>query len=174
MSDYVLGSDAVLDLEDIWDYIATDSMDAADWWIAKLFDAFETIARNPGIGHKREELTDYEVLFWTVGAYLIIYRTGPRHPFTVEIVDAMRQVPAPTFPTCPTVSLRRRLSISTFPSSVATGASAPPTYKRSGNLSLSRHAAPEIPNQLTRRKAVRVTNSRSDNNSLPQSRVQSL
>ena len=43
MSGYVLGSDAVLDLEDIWEYIAADSIDAADRWIAKLFDAFETI-----------------------------------------------------------------------------------------------------------------------------------
>lgn len=57
MSEYLLGSDAVLDLEDIWDYIAADSADAADRWIAKLFDAFETIARMPGIGHKREDLT---------------------------------------------------------------------------------------------------------------------
>jgi plasmid stabilization system protein ParE len=43
VSGYVLGSDAVLDLEDIWEYIAADSIDAADRWIAKLFDAFETI-----------------------------------------------------------------------------------------------------------------------------------
>jgi plasmid stabilization system protein ParE len=35
VSDYILGSDAVLDLEDIWDYIAADSIDAADRWIAK-------------------------------------------------------------------------------------------------------------------------------------------
>src|ERR1039458_3485085 len=32
VSQYVLGADAVLDLEDIWDYIATDSTDAADRW----------------------------------------------------------------------------------------------------------------------------------------------
>jgi antitoxin ParD1/3/4/toxin ParE1/3/4 len=67
VSDYILGSDAVLDLEDIWDYIATDSIDAADRWIAKLFDAFEGIVRMPGIGHRREDLTPYAVLFWTVG-----------------------------------------------------------------------------------------------------------
>lgn len=48
MSEYVLGADAVLDLEDIWEYIASDSLAAADRWIAKLFDAF-------GIGHRREE-----------------------------------------------------------------------------------------------------------------------
>lgn len=101
MSAYVIGSEAVLDLEDIWDYIATDSMDAADGWIAKLFDAFDTIARMPGIGHKREDLTDYAVLFWTVGAYLIIYRVNPRQ--VVEIVavtQGARDIPA---------FLRRRL-----------------------------------------------------------------
>lgn len=41
MSDYVLGSDAVLDLEDIWDYIAADNVAAADRWAARLFDAFD-------------------------------------------------------------------------------------------------------------------------------------
>jgi len=29
VSDYILGADAVLDLEDIWEYIAADSVDAA-------------------------------------------------------------------------------------------------------------------------------------------------
>ena len=69
MKEYVLGCEAVLDLEDVWEYIATDSADAADRWIAKLFDAFDDIARMPGIGHRRKDLTDYAVLFWTVGAY---------------------------------------------------------------------------------------------------------
>ncbi|HEY6291040.1 MAG TPA: type II toxin-antitoxin system RelE/ParE family toxin [Terriglobia bacterium] len=55
MSEYVLGADAVLDLEDIWEYIASDSLAAADRWIAKLFDAFEEVADTPGIGHRREE-----------------------------------------------------------------------------------------------------------------------
>lgn len=32
MSSYVLGVDAELDLDDIWEYIAGDSIDAADRW----------------------------------------------------------------------------------------------------------------------------------------------
>jgi hypothetical protein len=28
------------------------------------------------IGHKREDVTSYAVLFWPIGAYLIIYRAG--------------------------------------------------------------------------------------------------
>jgi len=84
MNAYVLSEDAGLDLDDIWEYIARDNIDAADQWTGKLFDAFEAIGRTPGIGHKRENLTGcYPVLFFPVGAYLIIYRaTLP----TVEIV----------------------------------------------------------------------------------------
>jgi len=62
MSGYVLGSDASLDLDDIWEYIAADSIDAADRWIGKLFDAFEALGRTPGMGHKREDLTWHPVL----------------------------------------------------------------------------------------------------------------
>ena len=63
MSGYVLGADAALDLDDIWEYIAQDDVDAADRWIAKLYDAFEALARTPGMGHRREDLTEYPVLF---------------------------------------------------------------------------------------------------------------
>ena len=95
MSDYILGDDAVLDLEDVWEYVARDSVEAADGWIAKLFEAFEMVARAPGIGHKREDWTNYPVLFSTAGAYLIIYRATPGQ--SVEIVavtQGSRDIPA--------------------------------------------------------------------------------
>ena len=49
MSGYVLGVDADFDPDDIWEYIAADSIDAADRWVAKLFDAFEALGRTPGM-----------------------------------------------------------------------------------------------------------------------------
>lgn len=77
MSGYVLGVDADLDLDEIWEYIAADNIDAADSldperWIQKLFDAFDALGRTPGMGHRREDLTPHPVLFWPVGAYLVI------------------------------------------------------------------------------------------------------
>lgn len=57
MTGYILSVDADLDLDDIWEYIAADSIDAAGRWIGKLFDAFEALGRSPGMGHKREDLT---------------------------------------------------------------------------------------------------------------------
>jgi plasmid stabilization system protein ParE len=63
MTGYVLSIDADLDLDEIWEYTAADNIDAADRWIEKLFDAFEALARTPGMGHKREDLTDFPGLF---------------------------------------------------------------------------------------------------------------
>ena len=94
MNDYILAPEAVLDLEDIWEHIAEDSVAAADHWIGTLFDAFETIGRSPGIGHKREDLTSYPLLFWTVGAYIIIYRAGRRPLEIVAVTQGSRDIPA--------------------------------------------------------------------------------
>ena len=53
MNNYILSVDADVDLDDIWEYIAADSVDAADRWIGKLFDAFEALGHTPGMGHRR-------------------------------------------------------------------------------------------------------------------------
>lgn len=66
MSGYVLSSDALLDLKHIWEYIADDSVDAADRWIGKLFDALEALGKTPGMGHRRLDLTTHPVLFFPV------------------------------------------------------------------------------------------------------------
>jgi plasmid stabilization system protein ParE len=42
VNDYVLSVDADFDLDDIWEYIAADNINAADHWIEKLFDASAT------------------------------------------------------------------------------------------------------------------------------------
>jgi plasmid stabilization system protein ParE len=91
---YVLSVDAEFDLDDIWEYIAADSNDAADRWIEKLFDAFESLGQTPGMGHKREDLTPYPVLFWPVGAYLVIYRVQHRPVEIVAVTQGSRDIPA--------------------------------------------------------------------------------
>jgi plasmid stabilization system protein ParE len=49
MAGYVLSVAADLDLDEIWEYIVADNIDAADRWIGKLFDACEALARTPGM-----------------------------------------------------------------------------------------------------------------------------
>ena len=94
MSGHVLSVDADLDLDDIWEYIAADSVDAADRWIGNLFDAFEALGRTPGMGHRREDLTSFGVLFWPVGAYLIIYHAERRPVEIVAVTQGSRDIPA--------------------------------------------------------------------------------
>ena len=94
MTHYILSEDADRDLDSIWDYIAVDNVDAADRWIGKLFDAFDAIGDTPGIGHKREDLTAYSVLFWPVGAYLVIYRAASRPVEIVAVTQGSRDIPA--------------------------------------------------------------------------------
>ncbi|MGA2634721.1 MAG: type II toxin-antitoxin system RelE/ParE family toxin [Terracidiphilus sp.] len=93
MTEYVLSTGAELDLNEIWEYIALDNIRAADRWIGKLFDAFEALARNPGIGHKREDLTAYPILFWPVGAYLILYRVQSKRIEIVAVTQGARDIP---------------------------------------------------------------------------------
>ncbi len=94
MSGFVLGVDADFDLDDIWEYIAADNVNAADRWIDKLFAAFESLAQTPGMGHKRDDLTSYPVSFWPVGAYLIIYRADRRPIEIVAVTQGSRDIPA--------------------------------------------------------------------------------
>jgi antitoxin ParD1/3/4/toxin ParE1/3/4 len=94
MNEYVLGADAELDLADIWNYIADDNIDAADRWIGVLFEAFDALAQTPTMGHRRRDLTAHPVLFWTVGAYLIIYRALSRPIQIVAVTQGSRDIPS--------------------------------------------------------------------------------
>ena len=94
MSRYLLGRAAEADLNSIWEYIAQDSVDAADRWIEKLFACFESLAANPGMGHKREDLTSLPVLFWPVGSYLVLYRNQPDFIEIVAVTQGARDIPA--------------------------------------------------------------------------------
>lgn len=93
MSRYVLGRDSERDIDALWEYVAKDSLQAADRFITRLFDAFETLARNPGMGHKREDLTKLPVLFWPVGNFLIIYRAERSQVEIVAVVHGKRDIP---------------------------------------------------------------------------------
>jgi plasmid stabilization system protein ParE len=94
MNEYVLSKGAELDLNEMWEYIAQDNLDAADRWIEKLFEVFESLAHNPGMGHLRNDLTDYPVLFWPIGAYLVIYRVQLELIEIVAVTQGARDIPS--------------------------------------------------------------------------------
>ena len=82
--------DSVWPVRNTWNR-ATENLYSA--WIAKLFDAFETIAGMPGIGHSRTDLTAFPVLFWAVGAYLIVYRSDHERIEIVGVTQGSRDIP---------------------------------------------------------------------------------
>ena len=90
MSDFTLSPAAQGDLNETWEYIAADSVDAADRWLAKLEKATRLLAEMPSIGHTRKDLTNKPVLFWPVGRYLIIYRTDRQPIEVVRVLSAYR------------------------------------------------------------------------------------
>lgn len=93
MSGYDVSYEAERDLDEIWNYIAFDSPASADRVVTKLFDAFDLLASRPKIGHPRQDLTPYPVLFWPVGNYLVIYRPKKPRIQIVAVVRGSRDVP---------------------------------------------------------------------------------
>lgn len=53
---YVLTETAAADLDEIWGYIAADSVDAADRVFSELLEACGRLGTHPEIGHTREDL----------------------------------------------------------------------------------------------------------------------
>jgi plasmid stabilization system protein ParE len=46
------------------------------------------------MGHKREALTSYPVLFWPVGNYVIIYRADRKPVEIVAVTQGGRDIPS--------------------------------------------------------------------------------
>src|SRR5438067_13146720 len=88
MKGLILTPRAKQDVNDIWDYIADDNIEAAD----RVLDALETtmvkLAKNPGIGHWREELADKRHRFFQVYSYPIVYRHETQPLQAIRVVNA--------------------------------------------------------------------------------------
>ena len=57
MSGYAFHPEAFTDLNEIWEFIAEDNIDAADQLIADMFDAVSGLVPFPHRGHRRPDLT---------------------------------------------------------------------------------------------------------------------
>ena len=63
---------AEADILEIWDYIAEDSIGAADDWVDRLDEQFKLLATQPKMGRTRDELAA-EVRSFPFGRYVIFY-----------------------------------------------------------------------------------------------------
>jgi plasmid stabilization system protein ParE len=92
MKRFILTPRARQDVNDIWDYIANDNIEAADRVIDALDNAMIKLAKNPGMGHRRDELTDKRHRFLLVYSYLIVYRHETKPLQIIRILHAARDV----------------------------------------------------------------------------------
>ena len=92
MRRFVLTPRAEQDVSDIWDYIANDNIEAADRVIETLEASMLKLAKNPGIGHWRDELADKRHRFFLVYSYLIVYRYESRPLQIIRVLHAGRDV----------------------------------------------------------------------------------
>jgi plasmid stabilization system protein ParE len=92
MNGFVLTPRAKQDVNDIWEYIAGDNLEVADRVLDALENAMAKLAKNPSIGHWREELADKRHRFFLVYSYLIVYRHETKPLQIIRVLHAARDV----------------------------------------------------------------------------------
>jgi plasmid stabilization system protein ParE len=90
VSRYLLTRRARLDLQQIWNYIAEDDLDAADRVIRELRVAMEGLAEMPGKGHRRSDVRNPRYRFWTAYSYVIGYFADADPVQIIRVVHGRR------------------------------------------------------------------------------------
>jgi plasmid stabilization system protein ParE len=92
---YQLSLKALDDLDDIWTYIAADSVDAATRVESAILEACEGIARYPLLGSKRREITPLPIRFWVVTRYpnfMVVYRPETKPLQIIAVLHGKRNI----------------------------------------------------------------------------------
>ncbi len=90
MSGFVFHPDAFADLEEIWDFIAKDSLEAADRVLAEIYEAIGSLVSFPQVGHLRADLTSRPVRFHPVRELLVAYAFEEKPLIILAIVHGRR------------------------------------------------------------------------------------
>ncbi len=88
---------ALNDLDEIWSFIAADSIEAANRVESAILTACNSLARNPRLGSKRIEITPEPVRFWTVSRFpnfIVVYRPETKPLQVVAILHGRRNLKA--------------------------------------------------------------------------------
>ncbi len=91
---YVLTAEAKANLREIRDYIADDNVERAVRILREVRSVMSDLADMPGVGHRRDDLTDAEVRFRNFYNYLIVYRPETRPIEIVAIIHGARDLPS--------------------------------------------------------------------------------
>jgi plasmid stabilization system protein ParE len=90
MTGYDFHPEARADLNEIWEYIRADNLDAADRVVREILAAIRGLVPFPYQGHKRTDLTSRPLRFIHVRDYLIAYAPDPKPLWVVAIIHGRR------------------------------------------------------------------------------------
>ena len=79
------------DLDDAWDYISLDSLDAADRFVDRVIEKCLLIAENPGMGRARDELVE-GVRSFPIDSHLIFYHDRDGTVFIDRVISGYRDL----------------------------------------------------------------------------------
>ena len=90
MNTYDFHPEVRLDLDEIWEFIREDNLDAADRVIAEILAAIDAVVPFPGRGHRRPDLTSRPLRFILVREYLIAYAPDEKPLWVVAVIHGRR------------------------------------------------------------------------------------
>jgi plasmid stabilization system protein ParE len=90
MTGYDFHPEAAIDLDEIWDFIADDSLDAADRVIEDILARIGALGPFPEQGYKRPDLTSRPLRFTLVHEYLIAYSPDANPLWVVAVMHGRR------------------------------------------------------------------------------------
>ena len=93
MTPYTIAPQAQTDLDEVWDYVADDSVTAADQLLATFHDKFLLLSSHPLIGQTRYELRP-NLRCFSVGSYVVYYQPEEERIRIVRVLHGARDVDA--------------------------------------------------------------------------------
>jgi plasmid stabilization system protein ParE len=93
MRQYTLSPEAIADFDELWLFIASDNVAAANTVRDQILAALARLGEYPNAGHVREDLAPAALRFWPVGSYEIICRPETDPLEIVRILSGYRDLP---------------------------------------------------------------------------------
>jgi toxin ParE1/3/4 len=90
MTGYDFHPEARVDLDEIWNFIRVDNLDAADRVITEILSAIRALGPLPNQGRKRPDLTSRPLRFILVREYLIAYAPEAKPLWVVAVMHGRR------------------------------------------------------------------------------------
>ena len=90
MSGFVLHPDALMDLQEIWEFIAAENVEAATRVLEEIYEAIRTLVEFPQMGHVRSDLTSRPLRFHPVRNFLIAYAPDEQPLLLIAVLHGRR------------------------------------------------------------------------------------